>query len=140
MLSRETNEWLFRHAADRKDVSIVEGVMGLYDGFDGNSEHGSTAEMAKWLRLPVVLVVDAQGMARSAAALVAGFRHFDPDVNFAGVVFNRVGGQGHYRMLADALRDVPILGWLPENPSVAIPERHLGLLTRARDREKVTRC
>ena len=129
MLSRETNEWLFRHAADRKDLSIVEGVMGLYDGFDGNSEHGSTAEMAKWLRLPVVLVVDAQGMARSAAALVEGFRHFDADVNLAGVVFNRVGGQGHYRMLADALRDVPILGWLPENAAVAIPERHLGLLT-----------
>src|SRR3954470_5726697 len=68
MLSRDTNEWLFRHAADGKDLSIVEGVMGLYDGFGGNSERGSTAEMAKWLRLPVVLVVDAHGMARSAAA------------------------------------------------------------------------
>ena len=68
-------------------------------------------------------------MARSAAVLVKGFREFDPDVKIAGVIFNRVGGEGHYRILKDAVRDVPILGWLPVNPVVEIPERHLGLLT-----------
>jgi cobyrinic acid a,c-diamide synthase len=129
MLKRETNEWLFERAAAGTEVAIVEGVMGLFDGFDGKSEHGSTAEMAKWLGLPVFLVIDAYSMARSAAALARGFLEFDPDVRIAGVIFNRVGGDGHYRMLEEAVRDMPILGWLPVNPAVEIPERHLGLLT-----------
>jgi cobyrinic acid a,c-diamide synthase len=129
MLSRETNVRLFGQAGSGKEIAVVEGVMGLYDGFGGKSEHGSTAEMAKWLGLPVLLVVDAHAMARSAAALVQGFREFDAAVKIAGVIFNRVGGEGHYRMLADAVEDVPILGWLPVNPSVEIAERHLGLLT-----------
>src|SRR5262249_12946574 len=103
--------------------------MGLYDGFDGKSERGSTAEMSKWLGLPLVLVVDAHAMARSASALVLGFRQFDQAVKIAGVIFNRVGGEGHYRILADAMGDVPLLGWLPVNPAVEISERHLGLLT-----------
>ncbi|HEY2379819.1 MAG TPA: cobyrinate a,c-diamide synthase [Terriglobia bacterium] len=129
MLKRKTNEWLFERAAAGKEVAIIEGVMGLYDGSDGGSEQGSTAEMAKWLGLPVVLVVDAHAMARSAAALVRGFRQFDPEVQIAGVIFNRLAGERHYRMLKDAVRDAPILGWLPVNPSIEIPERHLGLLT-----------
>jgi cobyrinic acid a,c-diamide synthase len=85
--------------------------------------------MAKWLGLPVVLVVDAHGMARSAAALIQGFRTFDRDVAIAGVIFNRVGSAGHFRILADAVADTPVLGWLPVNPSIEIPERHLGLFT-----------
>jgi cobyrinic acid a,c-diamide synthase len=129
MLARETNQRLFERTAAGKEVAIVEGVMGLYDGFDGRSERGSTAEMAKWLGLPVMLVIDAYSMARSAAALVQGFRQFDPEVKITGVIFNRVGGEGHYRMLKEAVQDVPILGWLPVNPRVEIPERHLGLLT-----------
>ena len=129
MLNRQSNEWLFARATAGKDVAIVEGVMGLFDGFDGKSEAGSTAEMAVWLDLPVILVVDAHPMAKSAAALINGFRTFDPRVNITGVIFNRVGGEGHYRILADAVTDVPILGWLPFNPSVEIPERHLGLFT-----------
>jgi cobyrinic acid a,c-diamide synthase len=103
--------------------------MGLFDGIDGKSEKGSTAEMALWLDLPVILVVDAQAMARSAAALIRGFRSFDPRVRIAGVIFNRVAGEGHYRILADAVTETPILGWLPSNPSIEIPERHLGLFT-----------
>jgi cobyrinic acid a,c-diamide synthase len=129
MLSRETNEWFFAQATNGKEIAVVEGVMGLYDGFDGKSEHGSTAEIAKWLGLPVVLVVDAHAMARSAAALVLGFQQFDADVKIAGVIFNRVGGQGHYRILVDAMPEVPVFGCLPANPAVEISERHLGLLT-----------
>jgi cobyrinic acid a,c-diamide synthase len=129
MLDRETNQWIFDRATAGRDIAIVEGVMGLFDGFDGKSERGSTAEIAKWLRLPVVLVIDVYSMARSAGALIRGFRDFDPDVNIAGVIFNRVASERHYRMLADAAGDTEILGWLPVNSSVEIPERHLGLLT-----------
>lgn len=129
MLSREANEWLFERATPGKDVAVVEGVMGLFDGFDGKSESGSTAEMAVWLDLPVILVIDANAMARSAAAVVHGMGTFDPRVKIAGVIFNRVAGEGHYRILADAVRDAPLLGWLPADASVEIPERHLGLFT-----------
>jgi cobyrinic acid a,c-diamide synthase len=129
MLARETNEWLFAHESQDRDVAVVEGVMGLFDGLDGTSERGSTAEIAKWLDLPVILVVDAHGMARSAAALVYGFQNLDPEVKISGVLFNRVAGEGHYRILADAVKGVPLLGWLPVDPSIEIPERHLGLLT-----------
>jgi len=129
MLARETNEWLFAHASQGRDVAVVEGVMGLFDGLDGGSDRGSTAEIAKWLDLPIILVVDAHGMARSAAALVYGFLNLDPGVKISGVLFNRVAGEGHYRILADAVKDVPLIGWLPTDPSIEIPERHLGLLT-----------
>ena len=114
-----------------KDVGVIEGVMGLFDGRDGRTEAGSTAEMAKWLKLPVILVVDASAMARSVAALVHGFQSFDRDLDLAGVVFNRIGGPGHLRYLQEALEGVPgitILGGLPLNHSIAIPERHLGLI------------
>ncbi len=92
MLSRETNERLFRGLLKKADVAVVEGVMGLFDGYDGLTESGSSAEMAKWLGIPVVLVVDARSMARSAAALVHGFSRFDPGLRVCGVVFNRIGG------------------------------------------------
>ena len=85
MLSRDYNRALFCRLLEHADMAIVEGVMGLFDGYDGLTESGSSAEMAKWLGLRVVLVVDARSMARSAAALVYGFRHFDPGLRFAGV-------------------------------------------------------
>ena len=129
MLPREANEYLYSRAIEGKDVAVVEGVMGLFDGFDGKSETGSTAEMAKWLDLPVILVVDAHPMARSAAAIIRGFQSFDPGVKIMGVILNRLTGERHYRLIADAVRDVPILGWLPADPSIDIPERHLGLFT-----------
>src|SRR5215470_7619223 len=99
MITREANTWLFAEACAKKEVAVVEGVMGLFDGFDGRSERGSTAEIAKWLDLPVILVIDAHAMARSAAALIQGFRSFDPGVRIAGIIFNRVAGEGHYRIL-----------------------------------------
>ncbi len=94
---------------------------------------GSTAQMAKWLGLPVILVVDAKSMARSAAALVQGFEQFDKELTFAGVLFNNVGSEGHLRYLKDALEDnvnMPCLGGIVHEKEIAIPERHLGLVTR----------
>jgi len=137
MLSRELNREIFhRHAAD-SDIAMVEGVMGLFDGYDGRTEAGSTGQMAKWLNLPVILVVDARSMARSAAALVQGFEHFDPELKFAGVVFNQVGSPTHLKYLKDALSSsacMPCLGGVIRSGDIAIPERHLGLVT-AEDHE-----
>jgi cobyrinic acid a,c-diamide synthase len=133
MLPREENLRIFRRHADDADLAVVEGVMGLFDGYDGTSEAGSTAQMAKWLGLPVILLVDARSMARSAAALVHGFATFDPDLTLAGVVFNRVGSVTHLDYLRQALESVPggvrCFGGLPRETELAIPERHLGLVT-----------
>ena len=136
MLSVEANREVLRRSAAEADVCIVEGMMGLFDGVDGKSEAGSTAEMAKWLQLPVILVVDASSMARSAAALVHGFESFDPALKLFGVIFNKVGGQAHYQMLKDALtsstNNFP-LGYLPHDERIRIPERYLGLFTAGED-------
>ena len=137
MLSREYNQHTFLRGLQNKDVSVVEGVMGLFDGYDGKSEAGSTAEMAKWLGLPVVLIVDASAMARSVAALVYGFQRFDQDLKVVGVVFNRIGGPGHLQYLREALEGIPevtVLGGLPQNDTLSIPERHLGLVTQEEQR------
>jgi cobyrinic acid a,c-diamide synthase len=132
MLSRETNLATFARGVQQADIALVEGVMGLYDGYDGRSEAGSTAQMAKWLGLPVILVVGARSMARSAAALVQGFENFDPDLEFAGVVFNHLGSDRHLAYLQAAMDGhvaLPCLGGLKRDSVEAIPERHLGLLT-----------
>src|SRR3989442_6791591 len=133
MLSRDYNYQRFARSLQGKDIGVVEGVMGLFDGYDGKSEAGSTAEMAKWLGLPVILIVDASAMARSVAALIHGFQSFDRDLQVAGVIFNRIGGSGHLQYLREALQGRPgitILGGLPHNERIAIPERHLGLVTQ----------
>lgn len=122
------------HAADA-DIAVVEGVMGCFDGRDGRSEDGSTAQIAKWLGAPVVLVVDASAVARSAAAIVLGFERFDPALTVAGVIFNRAGGATHRGWLAEALASsgatARCLGALPFDDRVTLPERHLGLVTAA---------
>ena len=133
MVQENINRDNFLKNARKTDVAVVEGVMGLFDGYDGKTEAGSTAQMAKWLDLPVILVVDARSMARSAAALVQGFEHFDPHLDFAGVIFNRVASARHLAYLKEALAGnvaMPCLGGIPREASVAIPERHLGLVTR----------
>ena len=132
MLSREYNLDCFERGIQGCDVAVVEGVMGLYDGYDGKSENGSTAQMAKWLDLPLVLVVNARSMARSAAALVSGFERFDPDLRFAGVIFNNVGSPRHLTFLKEAMEghvSMPCLGGIFRAEDMEIPERHLGLVT-----------
>lgn len=132
MLSEDTNRQIFRKGAAGADVAVVEGVMGLFDGYDGRTEAGSTAQMAKWLGLPVLLVVNAASMARSAAALVHGFETFDPALSFAGILFNGLGGARHLAYLQEAMAGhagAPCLGGMARNGEIAIPERHLGLHT-----------
>ena len=133
MIPPEENRRVFWRAAGGRDVAIVEGMMGLFDGVEGASEEGSSAALAKALGLPVVLVIDAGGAVRSAAATLRGFRDFDPALRLAGVIFNRVGGPGHLADLtaAAAPLGVPVLGGLPWEATVALPERHLGLVTAA---------
>lgn len=128
MLDPKTNLERFAIATADADVAVIEGVMGLFDGSEGASERGSSAEMAKLLGLPVVLVVDASAMARSAAALIHGFASFDPDLRIAGAILNNVGGEAHAEMIRQAVAgSVPILGAIPSVPDLAVPERHLGL-------------
>lgn len=121
---------LFRHGTQGADIAVVEGVMGLYDGAVGHGELASTAQVAKLLGAPVLLVVDARGQGRSVAALVSGFRAFDPEVRIAGVVLNRVGGARHVEILREALDaiGVPVLGALGRSDEVSWPSRHLGLV------------
>lgn len=132
MLSQETNRDIVRRASRGADVLIVEGMMGLFDGKDSASGTGSSAEIAGLLQLPILLVVDAAKSARSIAAVVLGFETFDPAVPIAGVILNRVASERHFRMLEAAILSrcrTPVLGWLPREASIAIPERHLGLQT-----------
>ncbi len=132
MMGREGVLGSFHRTSRHVDVAIIEGVMGLFDGAKPDSEIGSTAEIAKWLAAPVILVVEAGGMGRSAAALLSGFHRFDPDCPLRGVIFNQVGGPTHRQWLEEATKQigdpVPVLGVLPKTPDVAFPERHLGLV------------
>jgi cobyrinic acid a,c-diamide synthase len=118
---------VFQQYAAQADVSIIEGVMGLFDG--SHKMHGSSAALAALLDVPVILVVDAQAMAYSAAALLYGYKHFFPGITLAGVIFNFVNAPSHYRILEEAAHDagVPVLGYLPQRADMTIPSRHLGL-------------
>ncbi len=132
MLGDVVNRTLFSRASADADVSIIEGMMGLFDGSSPVHENGSTAELAKQLSAPVLLVIDGSAMARSAAAMALGYATFDPALNVKGVLFNRVRSEGHYRLLQEAVEaatDLAVLGYLRPDASVTIPDRHLGLRT-----------
>ena len=130
-----TIDALVASATDEGGILIAEGVMGLFDGASavpGTPGDGSTADLARHTGWPVILVVDVHGQAASAAALVAGFADFQPEVHVAGVIFNRTGGAGHDRILraamAAAVPAVPVLGCVPRSGTLVLPERHLGLV------------
>lgn len=141
-ISRNLDAWflgedgvreMFSRSAGEAELSIVEGVMGLYDG-RGSGEEGSTAHVAKIIKAPVVLVLDARSMARSAAALVNGYKNFDPEINLAGVFLNRVGSDRHFKLLREAIEEncgVPVIGRAGRWEGLELPERHLGLLPTA---------
>ncbi|MTE18465.1 cobyrinate a,c-diamide synthase [Streptomyces sp. TRM43335] len=139
---------LFLHGAAGADLAVVEGVMGLYDGAAGQGDAGpggrgdlgSTAQVAKLLRAPVVLVVDASSQSRSVAALVHGFASWDPQVRVAGVILNKVASDRHEELLREALdaSGVPVLGVLRRARQVRTPSRHLGLVPVAERRTEAT--
>jgi len=137
-VSRNLDTWLmapagvqavFARAVAGADIAIIEGVMGLFDGYSAHAESGSTAEVAKLLGAPVILVLDVSSMARSAAALACGYRDYDPMLSVAGVICNHVASEQHARWVREAIEDVglPVLGCLPRLEALRIPERHLGL-------------
>ncbi len=132
MMSKQYNKRIFSYYCQDADVAVVEAVMGLYDGYSGRDEAGSSSQMAKWLNLPVILVVDASSMARSVAAIVLGYRLFDPELNICGVIFNKVAGEKHEEFIMEAMREidgVEIIGFLKRRDEISIPSRHLGLVT-----------
>jgi cobyrinic acid a,c-diamide synthase len=132
MLGEAVNRAVFARAAVDADLSIIEGMMGLFDGSSPVNEIGSTAELAKQLDAPVLLVIDGSAMARSAAAMVSGYAKFDPALRVAGVLFNQVSSEGHYKLLKEAVEqetDVVAVGYLRPDQAVTISERHLGLMT-----------
>jgi cobyrinic acid a,c-diamide synthase len=132
MLSEACAGATFARAIRGADMAVIEGVMGLFDGRSPDDWRGSTADVARLLHTPVVLVVDAAAAAGSIAAVVKGFQEFDARVQVAGVICNRVAGLRHYEYLEPAIRrhtSVVPLGWLPRRPEWEIPERHLGLVT-----------
>ena len=121
----------FASACQDADVAVIEGVMGLYDGMSGKSDFASTAHVAKILDAPIVLVVDASKGARSIAAIILGFLHFDRKLRIGAIILNKVAGERHAKYITDALGDavkVPVIGILYRNSKVQMQERHLGLV------------
>jgi cobyrinic acid a,c-diamide synthase len=131
MVPRDALQELFVRACADVDLAVIEGVMGLFDGFSGLDEAGSTAEIAKLLDAPVLLVMDAGRMARSAAAMASGYARFDPDLRVAGFLLNNVAGEKHYALVREAIEAAGVgrvFGYLPRDPELDLPERHLGLI------------
>ena len=133
LLDAPTLRGLFVRNTRAEGIALVEGVMGLFDG-QGSGHEGSTAHVAELLDAPVVLVINAQGLSRSAAAMVAGYASFHPRVRVAGVIANRVKSERQYGLIRKSVEEycsIPCLGYLPEDPSFALKSRHLGLVPSA---------
>ena len=131
-MDRETIRNLVGYSSSGADICVVEGVRGLYEGLSGTTDECSTAEMAKILGFPVILIVDASSLTRSAAAIINGFKAFDRDVNIAGVILNNVSGEHHRTKLTDALKrytDTEVIGVIERDAENAVGKRHLGLNT-----------
>ncbi|ARF67583.1 cobyrinic acid a,c-diamide synthase [Paenibacillus larvae subsp. pulvifaciens] len=131
MAGKDAVQEIFVHASSDADISIIEGVMGFYDGRDPLSNEGSSAEVSLLLDCPVLLVINCRSMARSAAAIVKGFQLLEPGVNIAAVFANHVGSKGHYQLVKKAVEKecgVPVVGYMTREEEVCIPERHLGLI------------
>lgn len=136
LMPMDTMVEVFANSASKAELAVIEGVMGLYDG--GRNGISSTAEIAKSLDAPVVLVLDCKSMGASAAALALGFKMYDKDVKLAGVILNRLGSDNHEKIIREALNelDIPVLGAVRRNDSLVMPERHLGLLPVEENQEQ----
>jgi cobyrinic acid a,c-diamide synthase len=118
----------FIRGTEDANISVIEGVMGLYDGVDGTNEEGSSAHLSKVLSTPVILVIDAGAMSRSAGAIAMGFKEYDKKTNIAGVIFNKVGSPEHLEMLKESLRGIKCLGGVMKDDCMRLESRHLGLV------------
>jgi cobyrinic acid a,c-diamide synthase len=133
LLDETTLRGLFLKNAATAEIAVIEGVMGVFDGFGGDSLTGSTAHVAGLIKAPVILVVNGEGMALSIAALIKGYRDFDPDLRIAGVILNHIATDAHYQYLREIIEPrlgIPVLGYLPAKPGYALESRHLGLIPR----------
>ncbi len=131
MMGSEACLELFTRAASQADISVIEGVMGLFDGHANCSGEGSTAHLAKLLGVPVILVVDAKGLGQSAAAMTLGYKLLDPEVLLAGVILNNVASETHLEYLKEPIEKatgLPVLAYMRRNTDLCIPQRHLGLV------------
>lgn len=129
---------LYWRTAQRADIALIEGVMGLYDGKNGQSEQGSSAALAKLLGVPVIAVLDIGKLSRTAGAIALGLQKFDPELKLAGFLLNNAGSLTHYEWARQAVEEatgLPVVGWLPKNQEWALPERHLGLLPASESME-----
>ncbi|TMN22657.1 cobyrinate a,c-diamide synthase [Lentibacillus cibarius] len=138
--SRNLDSWMLTHnhvmdvfvnGSQGAEISVIEGVMGFFDGKNSETNQGSTAEISMLTKSPVLLVVNCAGMARSAAAIVKGFQLFDESTNIVGVIANKVGSKGHFELVKNAVEQechIPVIGYLKREFDIKIPERHLGLI------------
>jgi len=120
----------FQHACLGADIAVIEGAMGLYDGYHSNG-FGSTAQIARLFTSPIILVVDTSRMTRSIAAMISGYQCFEKDTNIAGVVLNNVANSRHEHKLINAVEQycgIPVLGVIPRDSQLQIAQRHLGLI------------
>lgn len=139
-VSRNLDSWMFQentvldiltYGSKEADISVIEGVMGFFDGKDPRTDKGSTAEISVLTKSPVLLIVNCASMARSAAAIVKGFQTLSDEPTIVGVIANRVGSEGHYKIVKTAIEqecDIPVIGYLKREQNIEIPERQLGLI------------
>lgn len=133
VLNSEEIKEIFSHACStaQAEIAIIEGVRGLFEGAESISDIGSTASIAKLLKVPVILVIDARSITRSAAAILKGFSTFDPDITISGVILNNVKGEGHIRKATEAINHycgIPVVGVVPRLDNPPLKMRHLGLV------------
>jgi cobyrinic acid a,c-diamide synthase len=142
LMEEERVRDVFLHGCEadgEADIAIIEGVRGLYEGFESLSDIGSTAQIAKILNCAVILVLNARSITRSAAAIVSGFKAFDPKINIAGVILNNIGGHRHALKAKEAIEHytgIPVIGIIPRNNDMMISMRHLGLVPAIEERRR----
>ena len=127
----------YNKAMKDKDIAVIEGVRGLYEGIDSINDIGSTASIAKSLKAPVILIINSRSLVKSAAALVLGFKSLDPEINIAGVILNKVKNKAHYEKTKRSIEEITkteVIGGIIRDDNISIEQRHLGLVP-ARERE-----
>jgi len=140
LMSEPAVKEVFSHANEGADIAVIEGVRGLFEGLSATSDIGSTAQIAKILKCPVILVINARSITRSTAALVSGYKNFDLEVNVAGVILNNIGSGRHgekARTAIETYTHTPVIGEIPRNDSMKISMRHLGLIPAMEGRRKL---